>query len=1142
MSQKWNTSLNLMYEKDPGIPAFSFIRPTANRANAPSSLSYFCTLTRTGHTMDLASPVDSPHRDVIPNDFTLGDYEALKVVGKGGSSTVYKGILKKSNRTVAIKQIDTEAISNEQILSIKGEIDTIKTLVHDHIVCYLGTLKLSKPSKILIFLEYADRGSLRQFYQRKGALTEPQAANCTRQLLEGLVYLHDNGIAHRDVKCANCLLTKGGVVKLADFGASKRFETDSVISGLKGTPHWMAPEVIKGTQMKSGWLKADVWSVGCTVVEMLTAKLPFCEYDNPMTAMYHIANGEQPPLPEDISSVVSDSIKDFISSCCAVEPEQRPDATDLKSKPFPARHKYGKKTGGRSNSKGGTGSANASPTGGGTMMSRSNGNSTNNNGQQQRSSSQQLLSVSSAAPTLTSTPSEALTELYHNPLTRENSVVVATEQQQQQVPVPMGSGGSGGSGESNSPMVGNGVGLLSTHSSTGTTTKGMPSSSASSSIQNILHANTDSCVHGTGEGGADGAITTITTDDASVSEGSDGGEAADELYLDDFEEGEGEGDASQVVAAAVTGGGGGAPMQQEGEFSFADMIASDEARKAQEGTAPALAQPQEGEFSFADMIAADEASKAHEGSSNNAAPGQQQQLQEGEFSFADMIAADEARHAQEQAGGSGNGRIEYQPPAKKAAPRPDNRPGRRSSSNSSNKLRPDSLVVDREECAPQAPLSATIRAGHGSAMQQQYQQQQQQQQQQQSPHRCGGTSGSRFSEIDEQMAQTQSILATAGFVAPRQQQQQMGMGMDGGNNTLGFVEGEGGGGIQAEFNNSLRASGGSMASVETLNRQQQQQQQYQYQQGYDNSADQHPSLRPSPSAEVYLAQDGATPKQQQQNQQLYNRNSISSVRSSLSTPGSDNRSGNTTPGLVDSELLFRAGSSGAASVRREAMEALNNSTGGGEYDSGGGLPGLMLPMDRPDNPGFLQQQQQRRGNKQRGSRGTGGARSQSANAASNSAVGHGGSSSMIMRLPPMGGLAPLVAPDGVQHHPEMMMMGGSSVGDGVGIAAMGGSGCQMATAALLRAPLGGGGGGGGHSGTQAGVINNPNIPAEYRARPIYSAPSAVSRNPGGLLCDDLLGSGSGAAALPPLQSLTPTTKSKRSHSKLGPANLMHLSR
>ena len=164
---------------------------------------------------------NSPHRQVIPNDFELGEFEQLKVVGKGGSSTVFKGLLKKDNRVVAIKQIDTEGISSDQVLNIKGEIDTIRTLAHDHIVCYLGTLKTSKPSKILIFLEYADRGSLRQFYQRKGPLSEPQAANCTRQLLAGLEYLHANNIAHRDVKCANCLLTREGVVKLADFGASK---------------------------------------------------------------------------------------------------------------------------------------------------------------------------------------------------------------------------------------------------------------------------------------------------------------------------------------------------------------------------------------------------------------------------------------------------------------------------------------------------------------------------------------------------------------------------------------------------------------------------------------------------------------------------------------------------------------------------------------------------------------------------------------------------------------------------------------------------------------------------------------------------------------------------------------------------------
>jgi serine/threonine protein kinase len=67
---------------------------------------------------------------------------------------------------------------------------------------------------------------------------------CLAQILSGLFYLHSTGIAHRDIKCANCLLLSCGSVKLADFGASKKYESESIVSGLKGTPHWMAPEVI----------------------------------------------------------------------------------------------------------------------------------------------------------------------------------------------------------------------------------------------------------------------------------------------------------------------------------------------------------------------------------------------------------------------------------------------------------------------------------------------------------------------------------------------------------------------------------------------------------------------------------------------------------------------------------------------------------------------------------------------------------------------------------------------------------------------------------------------------------------------------------------------------------------------------------
>lgn len=212
---------------------------------------------------------------------------------------------------------------------MQHEISVLRTLKHKNIVQYLGSNV--ENNTINIFLEYVPGGSILSLTKKFGHLPENIIRLYTTQILEGLVYLHKHNIVHRDIKGANILVTEKGVIKLADFGASKRFVNlvshagaNDGVNSLKGTTYWMAPEVIKQDGCD---IKADIWSLGCTVIEMATGKPPWMDdFTEQISAMYSIATSEElPPLPDTLSP----SAKDFLSKCFIRNPRERPSAEIL---------------------------------------------------------------------------------------------------------------------------------------------------------------------------------------------------------------------------------------------------------------------------------------------------------------------------------------------------------------------------------------------------------------------------------------------------------------------------------------------------------------------------------------------------------------------------------------------------------------------------------------------------------------------------------------------------------------------------------------------------------------------------------------------------------------------------------------------
>lgn len=294
-------------------------------------------------------PEEEEDDENLMSDFLAGNNFAPKnwmkgsLIGEGSFGSVFLALHAITGELMAVKQVEIPSATkgtefdqrkNSMVTALKHEIELLQGLHHPNIVQYLGTA--ADEQYLNIFLEYVPGGSIATMLKQYNTFQEPLVKNFVRQILAGLSYLHSRDIIHRDIKGANILVDNKGGVKISDFGISKRVEASTVLgsrasgsggghlhrTSLQGSVYWMAPEVVRQTAHTK---KADIWSLGCLVVEMFIGAHPFPDCSQ-LQAIFAIgSNQARPPAPEHVSP----EAKEFLDMTFQVDYEKRPSADEL---------------------------------------------------------------------------------------------------------------------------------------------------------------------------------------------------------------------------------------------------------------------------------------------------------------------------------------------------------------------------------------------------------------------------------------------------------------------------------------------------------------------------------------------------------------------------------------------------------------------------------------------------------------------------------------------------------------------------------------------------------------------------------------------------------------------------------------------
>ena len=263
------------------------------------------------------------------------EWKRGKLLGAGSYGQVFQCLNLATGELMAVKHwklaFDRDGVQ-EKFEKIKYEIKMLHSLSHPNIVQYYQTNLSPTMDSVDVLLEYVAGDTLREILKNYNGPQEQTIQHYSIQLLRGLRYLHSKGVVHRDLKPANVLVGKEGVLKVADFGSSRQFldSEDSLSMSMKGSPYWMAPEVV----LRQGHsYSADIWAYGCLLIEMVSGSPPWSDLSDRAKEVLGFIATENclPTMPE--CSVL---LQDLISRCLQRDPSLRPTASDLEEHPFHA--------------------------------------------------------------------------------------------------------------------------------------------------------------------------------------------------------------------------------------------------------------------------------------------------------------------------------------------------------------------------------------------------------------------------------------------------------------------------------------------------------------------------------------------------------------------------------------------------------------------------------------------------------------------------------------------------------------------------------------------------------------------------------------------------------------------------------------